>query len=274
VDLARTLGRLDHEAERLARRRLTLLYQGVVRQHRAELFSMGDVEFAVLGNLTIERARELGRQLEQITSASSPVAGAPLRLAFGHAGTEVATDPQILTDLAKRALSAAEGNGRGVLGAYELSQNEAARTELDAALQLAQTVDEIDGHEPSHSNRTAEVCVELARELGSDEQMTAWSRHPEVDERYALLSAGPEIASMIRHHHENWDGSGFPDGLAGEDIPLGARIIAVADAYDELATGANRRSATDITSALNEAADSRFDRTIVAAACSLMQPPA
>jgi HD-GYP domain-containing protein (c-di-GMP phosphodiesterase class II) len=42
---------------------------------------------------------------------------------------------------------------------------------------------------------------------------------------------------MIVHHHERWDGLGYPDGLAGEDIPLGARIIAVAEAYDVLANG-------------------------------------
>ena len=46
-------------------------------------------------------------------------------------------------------------------------------------------------------------------------------------------------APMIRHHHERLDGSGYPDGLRGETIPVGARIIAVADAYDRLTTGAD-----------------------------------
>ncbi|MGE5790216.1 MAG: HD-GYP domain-containing protein, partial [Syntrophaceae bacterium] len=41
---------------------------------------------------------------------------------------------------------------------------------------------------------------------------------------------------IIRHHHESWDGSGYPDGLAGEAIPLLARLIAVADAYDAMTT--------------------------------------
>ena len=45
------------------------------------------------------------------------------------------------------------------------------------------------------------------------------------------------IAKSIRHHHEKWDGTGYPDGLAGEDIPPLARIIAVADAYDAMAAG-------------------------------------
>lgn len=43
-----------------------------------------------------------------------------------------------------------------------------------------------------------------------------------------------EIAPIMRHHHEAWDGSGYPDGLAGEDIPLGARIIAVCTAFDSM----------------------------------------
>ena len=47
---------------------------------------------------------------------------------------------------------------------------------------------------------------------------------------------------MIRHHHERLDGSGYPDGLRGDSIPIGARIIAVADEYDRLATAAGGRS--------------------------------
>lgn len=45
-----------------------------------------------------------------------------------------------------------------------------------------------------------------------------------------------DVRPIIRHHHERWDGSGYPDGLAGEGIPLGARIMAVVDVYDALAT--------------------------------------
>jgi len=44
----------------------------------------------------------------------------------------------------------------------------------------------------------------------------------------------PHVVSFVRHHHERWDGGGYPDGLAGERIPLGARIMAVADSYDAM----------------------------------------
>jgi putative two-component system response regulator len=63
------------------------------------------------------------------------------------------------------------------------------------------------------------------------------NRHPSVGadlvkEMQTLLAVRP----IIRHHHERWDGSGYPDGLRGEEIPLGARIMAVVDVYDALRT--------------------------------------
>lgn len=49
------------------------------------------------------------------------------------------------------------------------------------------------------------------------------------------LDGVDKIALGVRHHHENFDGSGYPDGLAGEDIPMEARIVAIVDAYDAMA---------------------------------------
>jgi HD-GYP domain-containing protein (c-di-GMP phosphodiesterase class II) len=48
------------------------------------------------------------------------------------------------------------------------------------------------------------------------------------------LCLSAPITAIVRHHHERWDGCGYPDGLVGEDIPLGARIVAVADAFDAM----------------------------------------
>lgn len=50
----------------------------------------------------------------------------------------------------------------------------------------------------------------------------------------APLRSTAALLPIIRHHHERWDGRGYPDGLAGDQIPLGARIIAIADAYNAM----------------------------------------
>jgi len=61
-----------------------------------------------------------------------------------------------------------------------------------------------------------------------------------------------EIINGVKHHHERWDGSGYPDGLKGEDIPLVARIIAVADAFDAMTTNRPYRKALSKEDAVKE----------------------
>lgn len=71
---------------------------------------------------------------------------------------------------------------------------------------------------------------------------------------------------MIRHHHERWDGKGYPDGLAGEDIPLGARIIGVAEAFDSMTHATPFRPASSLPDALTELrkeAGRQFDPRVV-----------
>jgi putative two-component system response regulator len=78
---------------------------------------------------------------------------------------------------------------------------------------------------------------------------------------------------IARHHHENWDGSGYPDGLAGEAIPLSARLMAVADVYDALISKRCYKSAFDHDQAcafILQASGSKFDPTIVDAFRALM----
>ncbi len=73
---------------------------------------------------------------------------------------------------------------------------------------------------------------------------------------------------MIRAHHEHWDGSGYPRGLAGGDIPLGARIIAVANAYGAMTTDRPYRQAMSPARALAELerrAGTSFDPAVVTA---------
>lgn len=77
-----------------------------------------------------------------------------------------------------------------------------------------------------------------------------------------------EIAAVVRHHHERWDGFGYPDGLSGVGIPLVSRIISVADAYNAMTSDRPYRDAMPSRVArlrLAQAAESQFDTTVVAA---------
>jgi HD-GYP domain-containing protein (c-di-GMP phosphodiesterase class II) len=71
---------------------------------------------------------------------------------------------------------------------------------------------------------------------------------------------------FIRHHHERWDGTGYPDGLAGEQIPLGARIIAVADAFDAMTSDRPYRTSMPAEEAVAElvrCSGTQFDARVV-----------
>jgi HD-GYP domain-containing protein (c-di-GMP phosphodiesterase class II) len=76
------------------------------------------------------------------------------------------------------------------------------------------------------------------------------------------------IAEWVLHHHERWDGDGYPNRLRGEDIPLGARIIFVADAYDAMTSERVYRQSLSPRAALEElerCAGTQFDPAIVEA---------
>jgi diguanylate cyclase (GGDEF)-like protein/putative nucleotidyltransferase with HDIG domain len=71
---------------------------------------------------------------------------------------------------------------------------------------------------------------------------------------------------LVRHHHERWDGKGYPDGISGHAIPIGARILAVADAFDALTSDRPYREAVDVAEAMRtliEGAGSQFDPEVV-----------
>jgi HD-GYP domain-containing protein (c-di-GMP phosphodiesterase class II) len=84
-----------------------------------------------------------------------------------------------------------------------------------------------------------------------------------------VLSAAPamsQVAKLVRSTHERWDGSGYPDGLAGEEIPLGSRIILICDAYDAMTEGRPYREPMGVKGAreaLREGAGTQFDPKLV-----------
>ena len=177
-----------------------------------------------------------------------------------------------------------------------------AERELAALRRLSVVFEARDGFSHGHSGRVARHAERIARRLGlSDDEVerieAAAAVHdvgmvrvpgsvlarrddptPEENglvERHAVYGAeqvaavaDPEIAALVRHHHERVDGSGYPDGLAGDAIPLGARIIAVADRFDELISAAPQRSPRSRRNALDELsarAGTELDAAVVAA---------
>ena len=100
-------------------------------------------------------------------------------------------------------------------------------------------------------------------------------RHTLVGEK--ILSAAPALAaaaSLVRSSHERFDGSGYPDGLVGAEIPLGARIIAVCDAYDAITRDRPYRKARSVAEALMElrrCAGMQFDPAVVAVFCTVVE---
>jgi putative nucleotidyltransferase with HDIG domain len=140
----------------------------------------------------------------------------------------------------------------------------------DQTLDLAaQALDARDRYTESHSIRVAELAgllgeqlelgdreCELIRTAGSlhdlgkigvrddilnkagpltEEEWEIMRRHPDIGaDMIAQHSALAEVAPLVRHHHERWDGTGYPTGLKGDVIPFGARILAVADSFDTI----------------------------------------
>ncbi len=96
-------------------------------------------------------------------------------------------------------------------------------------------------------------------------ERAAIERHPSDGER--LLEPhvdSEEVLAIVRSHHERWDGDGYPDGLAAEEIPLGARIVAVADAFTAMVESRPYRKARSTANAraeLLEQAGRQFDPT-------------
>ncbi|MBK7461331.1 MAG: HD-GYP domain-containing protein [Betaproteobacteria bacterium] len=102
-------------------------------------------------------------------------------------------------------------------------------------------------------------------------------QHPLIGERIVRAIGdkySPEIAQVVRHHHENFNGSGYPDGLAGEDIPLCSRIIALADNYDAMAVARpyhKARQHQEVMNILHDDAGIKHDPELLQAFCVVIE---
>jgi len=115
------------------------------------------------------------------------------------------------------------------------------------------------------------VADEILEKIGplTEEEWAAVKRHPQIGARMIepikpLFGAVP----VVRHHHERPDGTGYPDGLEGDEIPLAARLVAAADAYDVMVRGRPYRPKSSPAEALQELwreAGHQFDVRVVEA---------
>ena len=127
-------------------------------------------------------------------------------------------------------------------------------------------------HDIGHIGLGDAVLARPVHRLASDE-LQRYRLHPVLGEQALLASDDMQgVAPLIRSHHERWDGQGFPDGLRGAAIPLGARILAVADAYEDLRRGhidGQTLSPADARRAVIAGRGSRFDPAVIEAFASL-----
>ena len=175
---------------------------------------------------------------------------------------------------------------------------------LDTVTSLARAIDFSDQHTRDHGQAVARWAAQIARELKlsyedieevrlagilhdigkvgipqyvlvkpaplSQEEYECMKSHCVLGERILgplQLSSIKRIARMVRHHHETYDGGGYPDRLKGEDIPLGARILAIADSFDTIVSDRSyrkRRTYRDAVLELHRCSGKQFDPQIVA----------
>src|SRR5262249_17089497 len=181
---------------------------------------------------------------------------------------------------------------------------------LQAAAALAGAVDARDVYAGSHSHRVGEYAaavaerldlpreeIELIRLAGklhdlgklaipeeilrkrgalTPREREVLERHPQIGQNMLDPLGIEPIASWVLHHHERWDGDGYPGNLAGERIPIGARIIFAADSYDAMTSERVYRAALsydEATEELRRCSGSQFDPIVVGALLDELEQP-
>lgn len=183
------------------------------------------------------------------------------------------------------------------------TQNFMRRSYLETLTSMITALEARDAYTRGHSDRVAEFSVAIGREmkLGPDrmERLRDGARLHDLgkigvreqilnkagrltEEEFDHIKEHPVIGAqiigkmenyrqllpMIRNHHERWDGKGYPDGLSGDEIPLEARIVAVADCYDAMTSKRPYRTPSEFDSAINilkEVSGSQLDPAVVGA---------
>ena len=244
-----------------------------LRDGRQRAFRYGDEEFVViLGGSGEGRARRVARSLQQHISEEIGTSGDLPSATVGWVIAETGNEDSVL-DAAMRALEKADKQPEGIsglsAGAYDLEEFEGERRVLGIARTLVEAMEAKDPNIKEHLRSVSSLSLRIGREISlPEEQMEALANGallhdvgkigiPDrilqktvrlTEEEYTVIKQHPALGvgiltpvkemesalPVVKHHHERYDGRGYPDGLEGEDIPLIARIVSVADAFDSM----------------------------------------
>jgi len=249
-------------------------------------YRLGGDEFCLLATVDEDEAEPL---IDRACAALSETGeGFEIGSSFGAVLLpEEASDPSHALQLADERLYAQKYSRRGesertmaaLLAALSIREPDldaqradagALALEVGGALGLRRDeLDELERAAQLHDLGKLAVPDEILHKPGplDDREWDFVRQHTIVGER--ILRASPalrSVAGIVRSSHENWDGSGYPDGLAGEEIPLAARIIRVCSAYVAMISERPYRPALSEEDALNELmrlADSEYDANVV-----------
>ena len=153
-----------------------------------------------------------------------------------------------------------------------------ARLARDLALQLELPTEEVEAVSIAAILHDVGLLMLDPKMLGKEElnpdEKKAVRSHPEMAAVFLKDLRFPfDVVRMIRHHHERWDGRGYPDGLRETNIPMGSRIIGLIEAYEVMTSGKGYRRPKGFRQVLRELENeggAQFDPRVVEAFCELM----
>jgi putative nucleotidyltransferase with HDIG domain len=255
---------------------------------------------AIAGGVAILLGSLFARRL---SSPISRLADSTRKISEGAYGATVPVSGTAEISALSESFNRMSGSIRDAFEEVQRRAQENRELFINSIRALAEAIDAKDPYTRGHSERVATYSAAIAKEMGlppddvertrlsallhdvgkigvddriirkptalSEEEFEVMKTHP--IKGAAIMSAIPQLADVIpgmKYHHEKWGGGGYPDGLKGDQIPLQARIVTVADTFDAMTTTRPYQKAMEIDfvmSRIQSLVGSRFEPTVVAA---------